>query len=328
VDRVVGFNFDKDGPVPGADALSARAWANRSRMAVWFQLTRVGSLTISGIAVFVGASIALMEGLWSPRIFLALIGAIALQVGTNLTNVSFNWKAVGVAPNHPSDLRGSSAPVQLGIVKPEEVRRVAFAAFGVGALVGLWLVSLVGWPILLFGIPGLLVGFFYSAPPVRLSYLAMGVVSVFLCIGPGMVLGSYYTVTGTLSTAAVLVSIPVGLLAAGIMHTNDLRDHEGDVRHGKRTLSTVLGREASSHLLLGMVAGAYVAVLVGVERGLLPWPVLATLLTLPLAVKQIRLVYREGEPLKLNEAWTMGVQLLTGFGVLLVLGLLAGAWLG
>jgi 1,4-dihydroxy-2-naphthoate octaprenyltransferase len=68
--------------------------------------------------------------------------------------------------------------------------------------------------------------------------------------------------------------------------------------------------------------------LVGVERGLLPWPVLATLLTLPLAVKQIRLVYREREPLKLNEAWTMGVQLLTGFGVLLVLGLLAGAWLG
>jgi 1,4-dihydroxy-2-naphthoate polyprenyltransferase len=325
---VVGFGFERDGPVPGGDALSAGAWANRSRLAIWFQLTRVGSLTISGIAVFVGASIALVEGMWSPRIFLALLGAIALQVGTNLTNVSFNWKAVGVAPNHPSDLRGSSAPVQLGIVEPDEVRRVAWGAFGIGALVGVWLVALVGWPILLFGIPGLLVGIFYSAPPVRLAYLALGVVAVFLCIGPGMVLGSYFTVTGTVSAAAVLVSIPVGLLAAGIMHTNDLRDHEGDVRHGKRTLSTLLGREASSRLLLGMVAGAYIVILVGMGMGLLPWPVLGTLLTLPLAVKQIRLVYRERDPLELNEAWTMGVQLLTGFGVLLVLGLLAVAWLG
>jgi 1,4-dihydroxy-2-naphthoate polyprenyltransferase len=328
VAETVTFGLEEEARLNGGDALSARAWANRSRLAIWFQLTRVGSLTISGIAVFVGASIALVEGTWSPRIFLALLGAIALQVGTNLTNVSFNWKAVGVAPNHPSDLRGSSAPVQLGIVKPDEVRRVAYLAFGIGALVGVWLVTLVGWPILLFGIPGLLVGFFYSAPPVRLAYLAMGVVSVFLCIGPGMVLGSYYTVTGTLSAAAVLVSIPVGLLAAGIMHTNDLRDHEGDVRHGKRTLSTLLGREASSHLLLGMVAGAYLVVLVGMGMGLLPWPVLGTLLTLPLAVKQIRLVYRERDPLELNEAWAMGVQLLTGFGVLLVLGLLAGAWMG
>lgn len=324
--RAARFTFEA--PEPGSDpaVLGARPWADRSRLAVWLQLTRVGSLTISGIAVFVGGSVALVEGHWTPRIFLALLGAVALQVGTNLTNVSFNWKAVGVPPDHPSDLRGSSAPVQLGLVSSREVRRVAYAAFAVGAAVGLWLVALVGWPILLFGIPGLAVGFFYSAPPIRLAYLALGVVAVFFCIGPGMVIGSYYTVAGSVSPAAVLASIPVGLLAAGVMHTNDLRDHEGDLRHGKTTLSTLLGRRASSHLLLSIVGGAYLVVLVGTVVGLLPWPVVATVLTLPLAVKQLRLVYRERDPVKLNEAWGLGVRLLTGFGVLLVVGLLAGAW--
>lgn len=303
-------------------------WMSRSRLSIWLQVMRVGSLAISAIAVFVGGSVALVEGHWSPQILLALAGAIAIQIGTNLTNVSFNWKALAAQGKRPADPGGSSAPVQLGLVKPAEVRRVAHLAFGVATLIGVWLIWSVGWPILLFGIPGLAVGYFYSAPPIRLAYLGLGVAAVFVTIGPLMVVGSYYTVALTISPAAVLASLPIGLLAAGIMHTNDLRDHEGDVHHGKRTLSTVLGRTASSRLLLALVSGAYLIIPAGIATSLLPWPTLIVIVTLPLAVRQVRLVFRERDARQLNEAWFMGVRLMTAFGVLFVAGLLAGAWLG
>jgi len=311
-----------------ADARSAGRdeWMSRSRLAVWFQLMRVGSLAISGIAVFVGGAAALFSGHWSPLILLALAGAIAIQIGTNLTNVSFNWKAVAARGSRPADPQGSSAPVQLGLVEPEEVRRVAYFAFGVAILIGVLLVWSVGWPILLFGIPGIAVGYFYSAPPIRLAYLGLGVAAVFLSIG-AMVVGSYYTVALTISPTAIVAALPIGLLAAGIMHTNDLRDHDGDVRHGKRTLSTLLGGTAPPRLLLALVAGAYLSIPAGIAAALLPWPTLIVILTLPLAVRQIRLVFRERDPKRLNEAWFMGVKLMTAFGVLFVAGLLVGVWL-
>lgn len=324
----MSHEHDLTSHVSDAHASGRSEWMSRSRLSVWLQVMRVGSLAISGIAVFVGGATALVEGHWSPRILLALAGAIAIQIGTNLTNVSFNWKAVAARGSQPADPGGSSAPVQLGVVEPAEVRRVAYLAFGVATLIGVWLVWSVGWPILLFGIPGLAVGYFYSAPPVRLAYLGLGVAAVFVTIGPLMVIGSYYTVALTVSPAAVVASLPIGLLAAGIMHTNDLRDHEGDVHHGKRTLSTVLGRTTSSRLLLALVSGAYLTIPAGIAASLLPWPTLIVVTTLPLAVRQVRLVFRERDSNRLNEAWFMGVRLMTAFGALFVAGLLVGAWVG
>ena len=302
-------------------------WMSRSRLSIWLQLMRVGSLAISGIAVFVGGAAALFEGHWSPLILLALAGAIAIQIGTNLTNVSFNWKAVAARGSRPADPRGSSAPVQLGLVEPEEVRRAAYFAFGIAIVIGFLLVWGVGWPILLFGIPGIAVGYFYSAPPIRLAYLGLGVAAVFLSLG-AMVVGSYYTVALTISPTALVAALPIGLLAAGVMHTNDLRDHEGDVHHGKRTLSTILSKTAPPRLLLALVAGAYLTIPAGIATALLPWPTLIVILTLPLAVRQIRLVFRERDPKLLNEAWFLGVKLMTAFGVLFVVGLLMGTLQG
>jgi 1,4-dihydroxy-2-naphthoate octaprenyltransferase len=109
------------------------------------------------------------------------------------------------------------------------------------------------------------------------------------------------------------------------MHTNDLRDYNGDVGHGKRTLTTVVGREAASHVLLAMVACAYIIPAMAVVAGALPWPVLVTLATLPRALSLVRMVYIEREPARLNAAWFRGVQLHTEFGVLLIAGLLASA---
>ena len=292
-------------------------------VALYLQAMRVKSLWISSICVLAGGAIALWQGHVNPTgLFLAWLGAVAVQAGTNLTNVFHNYKATATrTPGALIDPQGSAAPVRLGMLTPSSVRMAAMVCFAVSLLAGIALTSMFGWRILAMGVPGLLAGYFYAAPPVRLAYLGLGVVTVFLFMGPVMVIGTYWVQSGAVAPAAVIASIPIGLFAAGIMHVNDVRDFAGDVAHGKRTLSIAIGRERAGWLLAAMDVTAFVAIAAAVAGALLPWPVLLTLLTIPRAVARTRLVIRERDPMVLNGAWFQSVQLHTQFGLLFLGGL-------
>lgn len=307
---------------------AARRTTRHGSLAVWLQVSRANSLAIATIGVLVGGAAALYEGAASWRLLLAWVGAASAQAGTNLTNVSHNYKAGSGAGEGTSDFEpdpeASSAVVWSGRLTPERVQRAARLCFGVTAASGVALTVLCGWEILALGIPGAAAGYFYAAPPLRLAHRGLGVPTVFVFMGPVMVVGSAFTVTLDLSVPAVAASLPVGLVAAGIMHVNDLRDFASDLAHGKTTVSTLLGwRPAAA--LLGWIDGlAFASVAAGAALGLLPWTVLLVLPTLPLAVKQIRYV-RERTASSLESAWRQGVKLHTAFGVLLVVGLATGA---
>ena len=218
--------------------------------------------------------------------------------------------------------RGSSAVVRAGLLAPERVRAGGRLCFVLAIAVGLVLTWLCGWPILALGILGLLAGYFYGAPPVRLAYLGLGVATVFLCMGPAMVIGAYYVVTLHVSAGVAAASIPVGLLAAGIMHTNDLRDYRTDVAHGKRTLSKRLGACGARRALVVMVTMAYVAIVASVAARWLPWSTLIGALTVPRAVGLLRETWRAQTTPELNDAWSLGVRLHGEFGTAIIIGLL------
>lgn len=299
-----------------------------ARIAIWAQTGRIKSLAISSIAVLSGIAMAAYEGYWSLAVLPAWLSAVAAQAGTNLVNVSYNYKGRGGPARAAFDPRGSSAPVHTGLVSATQVRNAGLLCFGVSIAAGAPLIYLRGAAILALGIPGILAGFFYAAPPFRLAYRALGVITVFVFMGPVMVAGTYYVAAGQVSTAALLASLPIGLLAAGVMHTNDLRDFESDVRFGKRTLSTLLGRQGAAYLHVAMLGAAYAIVGWSVATGALPWLTSIVIVTVPVALNQARLVLRERDTAPLNEAWFRGVQLHTQFGLLLIGSLLASATLG
>jgi 1,4-dihydroxy-2-naphthoate octaprenyltransferase len=101
--------------------------------------------------------------------------------------------------------------------------------FGVGMVCGILLTWMCGWTILLIGVPAVIAGYSYAGPPLRPGYRGPGVVTVFLFMGPVMVVGSYFVMTLHVSAGALAASVPLGLLAAGVMHTDDLRDYASDV---------------------------------------------------------------------------------------------------
>jgi 1,4-dihydroxy-2-naphthoate polyprenyltransferase len=269
--------------------------ARPSTFAVWIQAIRAPSLTAAAIPVLLGMAVAARDGFFSlPRLLLALVGAMAIQAGTNLINDYYDYRS-------GADLEqtlGPSMVIQRGLLTAEQVWRGGVVAFAIGAALGLVLVYLAGWPILWIGAASVAAGYFYTAKPLALAYLALGELTVFIFMGPAIVLGTY-----------------------------NIRDIETDRRHGKRTLATILGRTGANRELVALDVAAYATTLIAVLTRELPWVALAVFITVPRALDQIRIVMRESEPKKLNLALMRSVQLHMEFGLVLTLAMLVAAFL-
>ena len=255
---------------------------------------------------------------------LALVGAMAIQAGTNLINDYYDFRS---GADSEQSL-GPSMVIQRGLLSADQVWRGGITAFAIGALIGLVLVYLCGWPILAIGIPSVMAGYFYTANPVSLAYVALGELTVFIFMGPAIVIGSYYVMAMHFSSAAIWASIPLGFLVAGILHANNVRDIESDLRHGKRTLATILGRTGANYELIALDIAAYVTTIIAILLHSIPWIALVVFVTIPRARDQLRIVTRESDPKKLNLGLFRSIQLHMEFGLLLIAAFLLAALFG
>ena len=140
----------------------------------------------------------------------------------------------------------------------------------------------------MLGLLGLIGGWGYTAPPLEYKNRALGVPIVFLLMGPLMVEGSYFAVSGEWSLTALVLSIPVGLLVAAILHGNEWRDIREDSRAGISTISARIGRRWAHYGYVALVLGAYIVLALSVIAGVLPaWTMLA-ILSLPFLAEVIR----------------------------------------
>lgn len=316
----VGGNFT----MTDASAISHGGGTRPGAFAVWVQAIRIFSLSAAAIPVLLGVAIAARDGFFSPgRMLLALMGAMAIQAGTNLINDYYDFQS-GADSN---ESLGPSMVIQRGLLAPEQVWRGGIAAFAIGAAAGLALTYLCGWPILAIGIPSVAAGYFYTARPVALAYVALGELTVFLFMGPAIVMGAYYAMALKFTWGALATSIPLGFLVAGILHANNIRDIDSDRLHGKRTLATIIGRHGANYELLALDALAYLTTLGAIAAGIIPWTGVIAFLSVPRAVGQIRIVMRETSAKKLNLALMRSVQLHMEYGLLMIVAFLSAAFL-
>ena len=138
-----------------------------------------------------------------------------------------------------------------------------------------------------FGLAAVLLGYFYTASPLRLAYRGLGEILVFLKAGPLAVCGSYLLFTGNITLEAVLISIPQGLLLTAILFINEFPDYEADKLAGKRHLVVRIGREKARIFYAVLIIAIYLSVLIPVILKLMPIYLLAIFITLPLAVQAV-----------------------------------------
>lgn len=290
-----------------------------SRLSVWIEATRLYSLTASVTPVLIGSVLALIDGPFSVgRFLLTLIGSVFIQIGTNMINDYYDHLS-GV--DTLESMSGSQV-IQRGLLTPNEMYWGGIVTFGIGSLCGLALVALCGWPILVLGIVSVLAGYFYTANPLPLAYKALGEATVFIFMGPVIVLGAYYVQREVFTLTPFLISLPVGCLVASILHANNIRDLNFDIEHGKHTLATMIGRTAANWELAGLVYGAYIITAALILFGYAPWTIALTFLTLRHGIPAVRTAFEKNTVEELNASLMGTVKTHLEYGVLLVVGLL------
>lgn len=204
----------------------------------WVLAARPQTLTISVAPVLLGAALASQVGTLSIPIFTAaMLGAICIQIGTNLYNdyADFNKGADG------PDRLGPPRACANGWLPPRQVLAAVLITFSLAMAAGAYLVAAAGWPVVVIGLASLACGIAYTGGPWPLAYLGVADLFVFVFFGLVAVGGTYFVLTDSLSVSAVLGGAILGCLATAVLAVNNLRDRAGDRNAGKRTLAVRYG---------------------------------------------------------------------------------------
>ena len=290
-----------------------------SGLRIWVTAARLRTLPAALAPVLVGTALAGYLHVFHPLRFLAaLLGAIFIQVGTNLSNDYSDAR-------RGADTEDRLGPVRVtagGLVPPRQVLIATYVSFALAVVAGVYLIVVAGWQLLLVGAASILAGVLYTGGPRPYGYEGLGELFVFLFFGIVAVAGSFFVQVKHLNWEAFALAVPVGLLAAGILVVNNVRDIDTDRRAGKRTLAVRLGRERTRTMFALIVYAAYLLAPVTWLFGpLKPW-VLLPWLTLPLAAQVVRVVRNQTDGPSLNGALAQTGLLQLTFCVLLSAGLL------
>ena len=286
---------------------------------IWLMAARPRTLPAAIAPVLVGTSLAGFAHVFHPlRFAAALLGALFIQVGTNLSNDYSDARRGADAEDRLGPVRVTAG----GLVPPKQVLIATYVSFGLAVLFGVYLIVVAGWELLIVGAASILAGVAYTGGPRPYGYEGLGELFVFLFFGIVAVAGSFFVQVKALHWEAFALAVPVGLLAAGILVVNNVRDVDSDRRAGKRTLAVKLGRERTRTMYASVVYLAYLLAPVTWLFGpttawvLLPW------LTLPLAAAVVRIVRTRTDGPSLNGALAQSGMLQLAFCMLLSAGLL------
>ena len=280
----------------------------------WVGGTRPRTLPAAVVPVLIGSGVALGYGRFSWwRALLALVVALALQVGVNFAN------------DYSDGIRGSDerrvGPVRLvaaGLAPPRQVLLAALGFFLAAGVAGLALAAVTSWWLVAVGAACIAAAWFYTGGPKPYGYSGLGEVFVFLCFGVVAVAGTAYVQMKAFSWLGLAASVPAGLLACALLMVNNLRDIGTDTVAGKRTLAVMLGDARSrAGYVLTLLVPFGIAGLLAFFR---PFTLL-TVLTLPLARLPVRSVRAGASGPALIRALGQTGRLQLAFGIAFTIGL-------
>jgi 1,4-dihydroxy-2-naphthoate octaprenyltransferase len=294
-----------------------------SRGWLFFVSTRVPFLSATVVPVVLGGMVARSHGAsawwW---MLLALVGACAIHLGLNVANDVFDTgSGTDDANVTPTPFSGGSRVIQHGLVDVAAMRRLAYGLYAAGIAIGLVIAAFRTTHVLWIGLAGVLISWFYTAPPLRLVHRGIGDIAVAVGFGPLVVLGTEAVVARELTGEALYVSLPVGILCALILYVNQVPDRDADATAGKRTLAVRWSPAAVATGYAVAAAVAFALIALGALAGITPVWTLLALAPAPLARSVHRGIRRHYDsPYELMSAMGRNIAL----HALVGLGLIAG----
>ncbi len=297
----------------------------------YFMATRPAFLSVTLVAALIGLATA-----WS--------GAVNFNASTAIVTVFFALVAHGGinvlndyydALNGTDDANtervfpftGGSRFIQNGVLTRSQT-----AGFGAALMVaviaaGLWLTAVSARGLIGIGFAGLLIGWAYSAPPLKLNSRGWGEA----CVWAGFALiaiGADFVQRGALSVAPLIAVSGYALLVTNVLFINQFPDRKADDAAGKHHWVVRLGVQRARWVYVGIAVAANACVVAAVVAGALPPLALIALAAGALSFKASRdLLQYAAQPQKLAPAIQQTIAASLLHGVLLSLAILvARAW--
>ncbi|MFC1553256.1 1,4-dihydroxy-2-naphthoate polyprenyltransferase [candidate division KSB1 bacterium] len=287
------------------------------KLKIWILAARPKTLWAGVSPVIIGSSMAYYDDSFHLlSAFFTLIGALLIQIGTNLANDYYDFKQGADS----GERLGPERMTQKGLVKPETMKRAFILTFTLAVICGSYLIYRGGYPILLIGILSILFGILYTGGPFPLGYNGLGDIFVLIFFGPVAVGGTYYVQSLEINNIVLIAGLSPGLISVAILTVNNLRDINTDRDAGKRSLAVRYGAEfARSQYLISIVFACVMPVGLVIITDKHYFSMIAVL-TLLVAIPSFRTVLKKREGKILNKVLADTGKILLIYGILFSIG--------
>jgi 1,4-dihydroxy-2-naphthoate octaprenyltransferase len=213
----------------------------------WIKAARLRTLPLAFSSVLMGGGIAFSDESFNHLAFVfAALTAFLLQILSNFAN-DYGDFASGV---DNSKRVGPTRTVQSGAITSQQMKAAIFLFSVLSLATGLVLLFVVSEVSLMarmvfvgLGFMAILAAILYTVGSNPYGYKGFGEVFVFLFFGVLGVGGTFFLSAGYWKWSVLLPAFAMGLLSAGVLNINNMRDIENDIVNSKRTIATRIGLE-------------------------------------------------------------------------------------
>ncbi len=232
-----------------------------TRFKTWVSAARLRTLPLSISGIIVGTTIAVHEGYFSIVIFsLALGTTLGLQILSNFANDYGD----GIKGTDNEDRVGPPRALQSGLISEKEMKQgIVFTSILTLIMAMLLIYTAFGqdhfWYAIIFfllGVSAIAAAIKYTVGTNAYGYRGLGDVFVFIFFGLVAVLGTYFLYAREIYWIALLPASAIGMLSAGVLNLNNMRDRISDEISGKVTLAVKMGERRAKNYHYTLILGA------------------------------------------------------------------------
>jgi 1,4-dihydroxy-2-naphthoate octaprenyltransferase len=299
---------------PTREALSNPLWR-------YFAATRPAFLSVTFVGCLLGfataawSGLAIDMGLAAATMFFALMS----HAGANVINDYYDALSGCDAANDERQFpfTGGSRFIQNGVLSLRATGIFGYALLAAVIPAGLWLTAVSASGLVLIGLAGIVVGWAYSAPPLKLQSRGLGefaITAAWLLV----VVGSDFVQRHSFSFVPVAAGLGFALLVANVLYINQFPDVKADAKAGKQTLVVRLGVGDARWGYAVITALAFAWPLLMVVLGHLPLLALGALLPIVASIAAARQLWpNAGNPAELAPALKLTILAAAAHGLLL-----------
>jgi 1,4-dihydroxy-2-naphthoate octaprenyltransferase len=291
----------------------------------WLRLMRPHTLTASLTPVLIGTALAFNNVKIDFVLFAAmLVASVLIQSAVNMFNEYFDFRR-GL---DTKDSVGIGGVIVRDEISERAVLQTAKLFFFISILLGIYICLRTSWWVALAGSISMIIGYLYSGSKSPIAYSPFGELTSGIFMGPMIVVIAFYIQTGSVTANSIILSLPISILVAAILLANNIRDADGDMRKGRRTLAILLGQSAATTALSAMFISAFsLVILFVILRSASPFTLIA-FASVPAAINSVKIFRSKSTPSEMMSAMKATSSLHFQFGLLFAAGIVLGKFVG